>query len=485
MKKQSKIISKLENLFAARNFSKIVKIHAHQGSAFSSLENKEKSIALQIFGGSYKAKGKVEQASELLELSFKCDNDNIRVLYDLLSVYVDRKEHDKVVHAATILINKMKDQIHYSAVNKGIDACIAIGDVKTAFAWCDFTNKVHPQNTEAKVKAADLYLATRQFEKAKQVYKKLFDSDPENIFLTSRFVNSLINNRDYKDAKRTIEKTKYRNHAVFMWAESVIEIELGNYLHSISLSERILSQYLNDDNVFKDFRFASKSKPNSNLTLVLENTSKLLNELNVSHFLCCGTLLGIYRDGKLLKNDKDLDIALPWLTDRAKLKEELEKKGYLYYSGDSDVWVNTYVHQSTGVPVDFFFVNRHEQSLYIGTDSEVTWKHQAFKLSDINVNGVTYKVPASTELYLEELYGENWKIPQHFDPTIGSPSLTNPQHTSVHARGLNKLLDVIQNGRWQKAFSLVKQLSTHFHSELLSQLQFVIEKKKEDYSDVE
>jgi len=57
----------------------------------------------------------------------------------------------------------------------------------------------------------------------------------------------------------------------------------------------------------------------------------LFNKYQINYWLDSGTLLGIMRDGKIIKDDKDIDIGM-WVKDEIKLKKLLSlivKKGYL------------------------------------------------------------------------------------------------------------------------------------------------------------
>ncbi len=66
----------------------------------------------------------------------------------------------------------------------------------------------------------------------------------------------------------------------------------------------------------------------------LKEILDLLHQNDIAYWLDSGTLLGLMREGKLLKNDEDIDIGV-WSTEEQKIKNlfpVMKKSGYVLYS---------------------------------------------------------------------------------------------------------------------------------------------------------
>ena len=61
---------------------------------------------------------------------------------------------------------------------------------------------------------------------------------------------------------------------------------------------------------------------------ILSKTEKVMNRLNIPFFLSSGTLLGYYREGKILDHDYDLDVGIFKRDYTLRLIDEMENEGF-------------------------------------------------------------------------------------------------------------------------------------------------------------
>ena len=62
-----------------------------------------------------------------------------------------------------------------------------------------------------------------------------------------------------------------------------------------------------------------------------------MNRLNIPFFLSSGTLLGYYREGKILDHDYDLDVGIFKRDYTLRIIDEMENEGFNNYRNIGDV----------------------------------------------------------------------------------------------------------------------------------------------------
>ncbi len=87
-------------------------------------------------------------------------------------------------------------------------------------------------------------------------------------------------------------------------------------------------------------------------TLVL--TLRLLRELNIEHWICNGTLLGLERDGVLIPWDNDIDIGLHASANRDFIVEHFVDHGFELIDDGSGTDYVTFEWSGTIVDLNFF-----------------------------------------------------------------------------------------------------------------------------------
>jgi len=149
---------------------------------------------------------------------------------------------------------------------------------------------------------------------------------------------------------------------------------------------------------------------------ILEDISNLLDKYHIKHCLMFGTLLGVYRDNKIIEtNDVDIGIFEQfWKFDSVTWRHfniDLRNIGYRVRDASYNyICIDDY----TDCHVDIYFLIRRLDGYYI----KVTGIIAKFPFEDFDCliqkefNGKKYLIPADIEGHLKRNYGDDWKTPQ-------------------------------------------------------------------------
>lgn len=156
----------------------------------------------------------------------------------------------------------------------------------------------------------------------------------------------------------------------------------------------------------------------------------LLQNSKIKFFFDMGTLLGIIRNGSLLKHDLDVDIAVYADSEEQKLairKMLIANGSKIQYSYSVDglgTVEESYVHD--GIKFDISYYTRscdvdicylfylEPNRVYESADVMSVVRLECSTIEDIvqiDFNGVSINVPSNSEKYLEQRYGSTWRIP--------------------------------------------------------------------------
>lgn len=161
---------------------------------------------------------------------------------------------------------------------------------------------------------------------------------------------------------------------------------------------------------------------------VLEETLNMLNDIkDVKAFADFGTLLGLIREGGLLKHDLDIDTAVLGRPNLYRYVTMLmERHGYQiwreyiidgkvveqsYHYKDTKVDVNYYEYNDTGVNTWLFY--RDPSKKYKNNKRNIVrMNYDMIKnVKKMKVQGHDLYIPNNAEKLLEEKYGKNWRVP--------------------------------------------------------------------------
>ena len=204
----------------------------------------------------------------------------------------------------------------------------------------------------------------------------------------------------------------------------------------------------------------------SDLEQVLCEAGDLLREAGQPFHLMAGTLLALVRDGALLGHDKDIDLALPWDSDRDRVAEMFGRHpGFAappHPSSDGRLWAFSVIHKASRVGIDLFFLKPEADGVLAGCGKPPQMlfsRVRPFELGELRWRDRTWAIPSPPEQYLEDIYGPAWRTPDpYFDTMLSNPSRTADSVRVAVSIGLVRLGDALQAQDWLKAHALCRQL---------------------------
>lgn len=165
----------------------------------------------------------------------------------------------------------------------------------------------------------------------------------------------------------------------------------------------------------------------------------LISTQGLQAFPVFGSLLGLHREGALLKHDKDADIGIIIegddvletifrLTKRVCQEDRFFIPGLALDSPEA-VKLNLAVYDaSRGSSVDLFFFYKHSDGYVCGFDlhgKKLHWFFKELNLRATRAYGPEILVPGDVPSHLSKVYGDNWAVPDTlWDSLISSFNLT-------------------------------------------------------------
>ena len=132
-----------------------------------------------------------------------------------------------------------------------------------------------------------------------------------------------------------------------------------------------------------------------------------------------GTLLGLFREGELIKHDNDLDFDVFYSDEVARSISSYMKQNH-YQLGRKVYYCNSLQQlcywNNEGIIVDFIFW--HQGMHYLVNFSEEGYvkympKKFLFNLSEYKISGISFKGPCDKFEWLKFRYGEDWSVPHN------------------------------------------------------------------------
>ena len=145
----------------------------------------------------------------------------------------------------------------------------------------------------------------------------------------------------------------------------------------------------------------------------LRDIKSILDELDITWWLDCGTCLGAYRDKDFCEGDEDdIDLGTWFLPNRVEIIKKAKKLGFEVYHE----WEREIALKRNGNKIDLFYYDIKDDNAYTCFYSGeqvakyvVVPKHFFERLAYLEFYGEMYPVPLEIETYLDKRYG-NWHI---------------------------------------------------------------------------
>jgi len=141
---------------------------------------------------------------------------------------------------------------------------------------------------------------------------------------------------------------------------------------------------------------------------IILDIKQILDGAGIPFWLWFGTFLGVYREGRLLPWDGDMDLAA-YAEDEARIVEheaEFSKRGFEMGTGG-----NMLLLYREHEHADFYFFRDGE--------SKRIWRDYSIEASDfetpntIEFLGKTWRIVSNPESWLAYLYGADWRTPKY------------------------------------------------------------------------
>lgn len=135
----------------------------------------------------------------------------------------------------------------------------------------------------------------------------------------------------------------------------------------------------------------------------------------LGHFdfiLFYGSLLGFIREGDFIENDDDIDVLLPF-KDREKFLYTVKRLN-LKITVEELTIVQIYVDNLGHFDV-YFYENRGLDILLRWDGNLLYLKNDIWPLKKVIFKNYKINIPFNSEKLLNEIYGNNWRIPLHKD----------------------------------------------------------------------
>ena len=338
-----------------------------------------------------------------------------------------------------------------------------------------------------------LYLAKElnlQTER-KIILDDLIQKFPANIDLRLQQIDYFIDNNLFDDSKEFKQQINYLFNNITASAHwnnlAGICFNTGDIDNFFKCNEKA---YTAEDFPSYNYVFISNDKGKFPATDCLEFMNYLLDFLNANNiqaFPCTGSLLGLYRDGKLMDYDKDTDIGIIVNNndDVINIINIISTNENFYCTKIAECDLSKNIlnigvsDKKNGMVTDIFLHYKKDNFLYTGLNTKLCdffWKHSEFTTIKAKLNNKEYYVPSNTKLYLTELYGKNWN--EHisvWDSLLNCPNIPQSSQLAVFYFGSIRMHEAFRQKKYAKALNYYTQLKNRWQYPFTPQMCEIIE----------
>ncbi len=154
----------------------------------------------------------------------------------------------------------------------------------------------------------------------------------------------------------------------------------------------------------------------------LIDANRLLRKLGVRSWLTDGTLLGYYRENRILPYDNDADLGLFISEYSNAITAEFISAGWelAHVYGRLACGLQLSFRRNSAA-VDLFFFYQEEDKFWHGAwkperkgkvRNLIKYYYEPFEFQEVDFLGEQFTVPAETAKYIAAKYGDDWEVPQ-------------------------------------------------------------------------
>ena len=347
---------------------------------------------------------------------------------------LDRYQKNDFKEAETKAERYLKKQQDDAAIWQILGVCQRnLGKSQSAIKSLRKANSLSPDSVPILNSLLSVLTGPKQGQEYFDVVKKLYqlDATNETICVDSiRRLHQLGNTGESLDwCNKFVEA--FPESAVLNFYLSLALKNVGKLPESIETGRRSLELRQQQPTSVKQQQEKAAFNSAENKQLLWQVLAELKKQ-NTHAFPTAGTLLGLIREGDLLKGDKDVDLAIPYeeIDDAVKILQDM---GWKEVKG-SYVLINPRQmhHPQHHLTIDLCgLLKEKESGIIIGgfwmPDIPKEWNRiTEFPTMKLNAMHTEYGEvwwPAEPEAWLEKLYGD-WRTPDHeFDTTVSAANL--------------------------------------------------------------
>lgn len=166
-----------------------------------------------------------------------------------------------------------------------------------------------------------------------------------------------------------------------------------------------------------------KKNPHLNKKIALENIrlmSKILKKNYCEWWISHGTLLGMIREEDFISHDLDIDFSVSFDCLTKSLFQEITTEFELLYIFGDRLDCLELSFRRNGIKIDLFFVYKSGDLYRHSAFADFSdWGYQRYDYTFRKVEpregeflGLKVNIPRDAEMYLQEFYGKDWRLPK-------------------------------------------------------------------------
>jgi tetratricopeptide (TPR) repeat protein len=426
--------------------------------------------------------GELEDALESVNKAIQLSNDYHQAYNNRGILYLEFERYQDALEDFNRAIDIKNDSFD-AYTNRG-RAYVALRNANSARADYMRAISINPSFPLAHANLGDLFYKCQEYDEALKSYEKALSLNPDNIDWQLERAETLVCLGRIDEALVACKKSmdyEPTNSKLYFFYGKYLSFQKGLTCGQASMRKAIELQIAaasKQDKKRKSLKSGYLDQLAARNTLA--EVSAFFDSINVEFFLSSGTLLGVYRDGDILPYDKDMDIGIlgdvpgEWLLDKIN-QSGLFTPARVISGRKEDYQLYISIHsRKEDVIVDIFFYKHANDRMYCGFNAisgEVRWHFSPFGLKFIDFDGHKYLIPDNTELYLKELYGQTWRIPDSgFDSVLSAPNLADGSRFVSTVFGYNRLYNQICDCNWLKALAYCRQLKPYIPDSWLAEV---------------